>query len=179
MRGLVGAASGRWRLLYIPVEHDELPPSTGGAQRARAAASHGGSEGALSWGLSSAPDPGAPICLVKVLSQDGGMTTWFRTYYEDEDLWLYFEADSEGWATRQVEVRRQDSRPVTAASLEEVLHLRDHADLAAMFSYERQFGVLAEGPMDGWQDQPEAAEISSEEFERVWTEARQVLGDSG
>lgn len=30
--------------------------------------------------------------LVKVLGQDGGMTTWFRTYYEDEDLWLYFEA---------------------------------------------------------------------------------------
>ncbi|MFG2976226.1 hypothetical protein ACGFYY_25000 [Streptomyces sp. NPDC048331] len=61
------------------------------------------------------------------------MTTWFRTYYEDEDLWLYFEADDEGWAARQVEVRRQDSRPVTAASLEEVLHLRDHADVGAMF----------------------------------------------
>ncbi|MER5563851.1 hypothetical protein ABT071_35270 [Streptomyces sp. NPDC002506] len=107
------------------------------------------------------------------------MTTWFRTYYEEEDLWLYFEADGEGWATRQVEVRRQDSRSVTAASLDGVLHLRDHADLAAMFSYERQFGVLAEGPMGGWQDQPEAAEISAEEFDRVWTEARQVLGDSG
>ncbi|WP_406841837.1 hypothetical protein ACICHK_43355 (plasmid) [Streptomyces sp. AHU1] len=106
------------------------------------------------------------------------MTTWFRTYYEDEDLWLYFEADGEGRAARQVEVRRQESRPVTAASLEEVLHLRDHADLAAMFSYERQFGVLAEGPMDSWQDQPGAAEISAEEFERVWTEARQVLGNS-
>ncbi len=33
------------------------------------------------------------------------MTTWFRTYYEDEDLWLYFEADDGGWAARQVEVR--------------------------------------------------------------------------
>jgi hypothetical protein len=32
------------------------------------------------------------------------MTTWFCTYYEDEDLWLYFEADDEGWAARQVEV---------------------------------------------------------------------------
>jgi hypothetical protein len=116
--------------------------------------------------------------LVKVVGQDGGMTTWFRTYYEDEDLWLYFEADDEGWAARQVEVRGQDSRPVTAASLEEVLHLRDHADLAAMFRYERQYGVLAEGPMDGWQDQPQAAEITAEEFERLWTEARRALGDS-
>jgi hypothetical protein len=116
--------------------------------------------------------------LVKVVGQDCVMATWFRTYYEDEDLWLYFEADDEGWAARQVEVRGQDSRPVTAASLEEVLHLRDHADLAAMFRYERQYGVLAEGFMDGWQDQPQAAEITVEEFERLWTEARRALGDS-
>jgi hypothetical protein len=67
---------------------------------------------------------------------------------------------------------------VTAASLEEVLHLRDHADLAAMFRYERQYGVLAEGPLEGWQDQPKAAEISEEEFERLWSEARRALGDS-
>ncbi|WNM32650.1 hypothetical protein RKE30_20685 [Streptomyces sp. Li-HN-5-11] len=118
------------------------------------------------------------MSLVKVVGQDGGMTTWFRTYYEDEDLWLYCEADDEGWAARQVEVRGRDSRAVTAASSEEVLHLRDHADLAAMGRYERQYGVLAEGPVEGWQDQPEAAETSAEEFERLWTEARQALGDS-
>jgi hypothetical protein len=104
------------------------------------------------------------------------MTSWFRTYYEDEDLWLYFEADDESWAVRQVEVRRADSKPVTAASLEEVLHLRDHADLAAMGRYERQYGVLAEGSLDGWQDQPHANEIPAEEFERLWAEARQTLG---
>ncbi|MFD9880994.1 hypothetical protein ACFWZT_05980 [Streptomyces alboflavus] len=106
------------------------------------------------------------------------MTTWFRAYYEDEDLWLHFEADDEGWATRQVEVRGQDSRPVTAASRAEVLHLRDHAGPAAMGRYERQYGILAEGPLDGWQDQPRAAEISAEEFERLWAEARQALGGS-
>lgn len=121
---------------------------------------------------------GAPISLVKVVGHDGGMTSWFRTYYEDEGLWLYFEADSESWAARHVEVRGQDSRPVTAASLEEALHLRDHADLAAMYRYERQYGVLAECPVDGWQDQPRAAEISEKEFERLWTEARRALGDS-
>lgn len=106
------------------------------------------------------------------------MATWFSTYNEDEDLWLYFEADDEGWATRQVEIRGQHSRPVTAASLEEVLHLRDHAELAAMGRYEQRYGVLAEGPVDGWQNQPQAAEISAEEFERLWIEARQALGDS-
>ncbi|MDX3695486.1 hypothetical protein PV726_35155 [Streptomyces europaeiscabiei] len=100
--------------------------------------------------------------LVKVVDHDDGMTIWFRTYYEDEDLWLYFEADEEGWAARHVEGRGKDSRPVTAAALAEVLHLRDHAAHAAMGRCERQYGVLAEGPMDGWQDQPRAAEISAE-----------------
>jgi hypothetical protein len=119
-----------------------------------------------------------PHLLDQGSGQDDGMTTWFRTYYEEEDLWLYFEADDEGWAARQVEVRGQDSRPVTAASLEEVLHLRDRADVAAMFRHERRYGVLAEGPMHGWQDQPHAAEISAEEFERLWTGARRALGDS-
>ncbi|MFF3340407.1 hypothetical protein [Streptomyces flavidovirens] len=107
------------------------------------------------------------------------MTTWVRTYYEDEDLWLYFEADDEGWAARHIEVQGKDSRPVTAASLEEVLRLRDHADLAAMGRYERQYGVLAEVVLDGWQDQPQAAEISAEEFERLWVGARRVLGAPG
>jgi hypothetical protein len=74
------------------------------------------------------------------------------------------------------EVRGADSKHVTAASLEEVLHLRDHADLAAMGRYEPQYGVLAEGSLDGWQDQPHASEIPVEEFERLWAEARQTLG---
>ncbi|GIG62950.1 hypothetical protein Lfu02_73220 [Longispora fulva] len=106
------------------------------------------------------------------------MTSWFRTYYEDEDLWLYFEADDEGWAARQVEVRGADSAPVMAASLQDVLRLRDCADLAAMRQYEQQFGVLAEGSLDGWQDQQHAVEISGEEFERLWAEARRALGGS-
>ncbi|MFD3518917.1 hypothetical protein [Streptomyces sp. NPDC058653] len=106
------------------------------------------------------------------------MAIWFRTYYEDEDRWLYFEADDEGLAVRQVEVRGRDSRPVIAASLEEVLRLRDRADLAAMGRYEGQYGVLAEGSVDGWQDQPRAAGISAEEFERLWAKARWALGGS-
>ncbi|MET7299511.1 hypothetical protein [Embleya sp. NPDC005575] len=103
------------------------------------------------------------------------MTTWFRTYFEDEDLWLYFEADDEGWATRQVATRGADAQPVTAASLEEVLHLRDNADRAAMGGCERQSGVLSEGNPDGRQDQPRAAEISAEEFERLWAGADKPL----
>ena len=106
------------------------------------------------------------------------MAGWFRTYYVNEGLWLYFETDDEGWAARQVTIRAADSQSVTAASLEEVRYLRDHADLEAMQRYERQYGVLAEGSLDGWQEEPLAAQIPAEEFERVWGEARRVLGDS-
>ncbi|MEL7992254.1 hypothetical protein ACWGR3_23735 [Streptomyces albidoflavus] len=107
------------------------------------------------------------------------MTTWFRTYYEDEDLWLYLEADEEGWVVRHMEIGGKDGRPRTAASLQEVLHLRDHADLAAMTRYEQQYGILADAPLDGWQDQPGAAEITAEEFERLWAQARRVRGGRG
>ncbi|MEU7373209.1 hypothetical protein [Streptomyces albidoflavus] len=106
-------------------------------------------------------------------------TTWFRTYYEDEDRWLYFETDEEGWAARHIEIGGEDARPRTAACLREVLHLRDHAGPAAMVRYEQRYGILADAPLDGWQDQPGAAEITGEEFERLWAEARRVLGGPG
>ncbi|MCC3772641.1 hypothetical protein [Streptomyces sp. UNOC14_S4] len=106
------------------------------------------------------------------------MTTWFRSYDEDEDLWLYFEVDDEGWAVRQAEVRRVDARPVTAASQEEVLYLREHAEIAAMVRYEEQYGILSELPLEDWQDEPGVVEVSPEEFERLWAEARRVLGDA-
>ncbi|MGW0658308.1 hypothetical protein [Streptodolium elevatio] len=54
-----------------------------------------------------------------------------------------------------------------AASLDEVPRLRDHANLATMGRYERQSGVLSEGNLDGWQDQPRAAGIRAEAFERL------------
>jgi hypothetical protein len=104
------------------------------------------------------------------------VTTWFRTYYEDEDLWLYFEAGVDGWAVRQVELRASDLSAVTAACLDEVLHLRDRADLAAMQRYEQQFGVLSEGSLDGWREQLRAEEMAQGEFERVWSRARAARG---
>jgi hypothetical protein len=73
----------------------------------------------------------------------------------------------------------RDLRRVTAASQEAVLRLRDHADLPAMGRYERHYGVLAEGPMDGRQGQPQAAEVfSALEFELLWTDAWRTLGRS-
>jgi hypothetical protein len=93
-------------------------------------------------------------------------------------MWQYFEQGADGWAARQVDIRGADTSAVTAASLDEVLDLRDHADLAAMRQYERRFGVLSETPLDGWRDAPRAQGITRAEFERVWAEARSALGGS-
>jgi hypothetical protein len=107
---------------------------------------------------------------------DGGVTARFRAYDEDRDLWLYFELDEEKWPARQVEISGEDGRPVTAASLVEVVRLRDHAGLAATRAYERRYGVLGDAPVDGWRAWPRAAEVTAEDFERTWAEARRVLG---
>lgn len=99
---------------------------------------------------------------------------WFRTYDDEDDVWVHYEADDGGRAVRQVDIRAADSRPVTAASLDELAPLC--GDMPVMGRYERQYGVLTEGLLDGWQDQPHAMEIPRAEFERLWAEARRTLG---
>jgi hypothetical protein len=106
-------------------------------------------------------------------------TTWFRNHLEDEGRWQYFEEGPGGWATRHVELRTEDGTPVTAASLSELIHHRGHGGLTEVQRYERQFGALAEGPLDGWRDDPHAERISRAEFEDVWAAARSALGGTG
>jgi hypothetical protein len=113
-----------------------------------------------------------------VMREHGGVAMWFRTYFEDEDIWQYFEDGGDGWATRQVDLRGADGRPLTAASLDEVVRIRDGGDRAAMRLYEQQFGVLAETVLDGWRDAPRAEEITQVEFEQLWVRARAALGAS-
>src|SRR5690606_17018076 len=48
-------------------------------------------------------------------------------------------------------------------------------DLPAMAAYVRQYGVLAEGTLRGWQEADGAAEIIRQEFESTWAAARETL----
>jgi hypothetical protein len=98
---------------------------------------------------------------------------WLRCFYAEEALWCFFEVDEDDDVVRHVEVRTAGGRPVTAASLAEVLHLRDNADLAAMQRYEERYGVLAEAGPGIWAAAP-VQEISADEFERAWRQARRV-----
>jgi hypothetical protein len=107
------------------------------------------------------------------------MTRWIRTYDGESATWSYFELDDEQWASRQVDLQGPERTPVTAAALGEVQQCRDHGDATSMSAYERQYGVLAEGALTGWEDADGAAEITEDTFERIWSAARLRLASTG
>ncbi|MGW0573824.1 hypothetical protein [Streptomyces tauricus] len=72
-------------------------------------------------------------------------------------------------------ISRATLKPVTAAALSEVLHIRDRGDRTAMAVYQHKYGMLAEGSLDGRQESDSAAEITSAEFERVRAPAREDI----
>ncbi|MGR7002874.1 hypothetical protein ACU686_41020 [Yinghuangia aomiensis] len=106
------------------------------------------------------------------------MTTWFRAYGEDEDLWRYFEADEEDWASRtsrsggRMGVRWRRPRWGRFCSC------------ATRPTWPRWAAVnsgSASWRKAAWragQGLPQAAEIAVEEFERLWAGARQALDGS-
>jgi hypothetical protein len=88
------------------------------------------------------------------------VTTWFRSYWDEEDTWFYFEVGDDGWVSRQVELVGAESRPVCAA--------RDT-------DRDARFGCTAESPVSEWEGHvPEP--LTAEQFERVWAAARGQLG---
>ncbi|MFF8267876.1 hypothetical protein ACF059_10800 [Streptomyces sp. NPDC016562] len=87
------------------------------------------------------------------------MTTWMRCYWDEEDIWFYFEVDAESWVTRQIELQGPELTPIAAASLDE---------------YDPRFGITAELPVSAWEGH-EPEELTSDEFEQVWGAARHQI----
>jgi len=48
-----------------------------------------------------------------------------RCYWDEEDVWFYFEVNAEGWVTRQIELQGPELTPIAAASLDEWQQARD------------------------------------------------------
>ena len=94
-----------------------------------------------------------------------------RCYWDEEDIWFYFEVDSEGVVIRQVELQGPAFTPLAAASLDEWQRARDAGSLGA---YEAAYGFTAELPVSEWEGHdPEP--LTSEQFEKVWVAARRQI----
>ncbi|WP_410658518.1 hypothetical protein [Amycolatopsis sp. lyj-112] len=103
------------------------------------------------------------------------MTKWIRYDWADDDTVNYLEIGDDGRPSRQVTLEGPLRLPVSAASLEEVLHIRDQGTPAEMATYERRYGVMVEGDVHDRQD----TEITQAEFDRRWAAARQALFGRG
>ncbi|MFI6285651.1 hypothetical protein ACIBCM_12995 [Streptomyces sp. NPDC051018] len=99
------------------------------------------------------------------------MMSWMRCYWDEEDVWFYFEVDAEGWVTRQVELQGPELMPIAAASLEEWQQAHDAGCLG---EYDSRFGITAEVPVSEWEGH-DPEHLTSEEFEEVWGSARRRI----
>lgn len=99
------------------------------------------------------------------------MTHWFRAYWDEEDIWFYFEIDAEGWVSRQVELHGPDGVPIAAASLAEWQEAQSAGRTSV---YESTYGMTADVPVQEWEGyDPQSLTLSG--FESVWCRARSHL----
>ncbi|MET0135621.1 MAG: hypothetical protein ABW215_18735 [Kibdelosporangium sp.] len=99
------------------------------------------------------------------------MTRRVRRYWDEEDIWYYFELDAEGWVTRHIEVQQPDGTPLVAASLREWFR---ELEAGRIGQYLTRYGHLAEKPIED--DEIEDYEpVSEDDFERLWASARRHL----
>ncbi|WP_051879162.1 MULTISPECIES: hypothetical protein [unclassified Streptomyces] len=94
-----------------------------------------------------------------------------RCYWDEEDVWFYFEVDAEGWVIRQVELQGSELTLVAAASLIEWHRARG---AGCLDEYDSRFGITAELPVSEWEGH-DPEQLTSEEFEEVWGPACQQI----
>ncbi|WP_405985266.1 hypothetical protein [Streptomyces sp. NBC_00872] len=87
------------------------------------------------------------------------MTMWFRSYWDEEDIWFYFEVGDDGWVSRQAELQGPELRP-----------LADAQDTDS----DSRYGITAESPLSEWEGHV-AEQLTAEQFESVWAAARRQL----
>lgn len=101
----------------------------------------------------------------------GLVTTWMRCYWDEEDVWFYFEVDVDGWVARQVELQGPALRPIAAACLAEWQQAHGSGRLD---EYDSRFGITAEQPVSEWEGH-EPEQLTCEEFEEIWQAARRQI----
>ncbi|MFE3645515.1 hypothetical protein [Streptomyces sp. NPDC059169] len=96
---------------------------------------------------------------------------WPCCYWDEEGIWFYFELDVDGRVIRQVELQEPVLTPLAAASLDEWQRAQGAGRLE---EYEAKYGLTAELPFQEWEGH-DPSWLSAEEFEVVWTAARQQI----
>ncbi|MFD3997882.1 DUF6881 domain-containing protein [Streptomyces sp. NPDC058548] len=96
------------------------------------------------------------------------MTTWVRCFWDEEDVWFYFELDADGYVIRQVELHKPGSKAL--AEWQEAQRDGRSAE------YESVYGLTAEPPISEWEGH-DPQPLSVDEFEIVWSTARGELQD--
>ncbi|WP_328303920.1 hypothetical protein OG389_19325 [Streptomyces sp. NBC_00435] len=94
-----------------------------------------------------------------------------RCYWDEEDLWFYFEVDAEGWVVRQIELEGPELTPISAASLVE---WQQAYDTGRPDEYDTRFGITAELPVSEWEGH-DPEQLTSDEFDEVWDSARRQI----
>lgn len=99
---------------------------------------------------------------------------WVKAYWDEEDIWFYFEADEDGTVLRQVELQGPDHVPTVAAAWAEWPD-PDEDGPDAIAAYGAKYGALADRPLT--QDDPDfpGVEIDCNQFENIWNKARAHL----
>ena len=99
---------------------------------------------------------------------------WLRSYWDEEDVTYFFEADEDGWVLRQIELRGPDKTPAVASALSEWTNA-DRDGLGAVQAYEATYGALADKPITEWDAGFPHVEIGQPEFGDTWERARAYL----
>lgn len=81
-----------------------------------------------------------------------------------------WEVGEDGLITRHVELAGEALRPTVASALDEWTRELEADRIQA---YQNRYGVLAEKPITDW-DFPHT-DISHDDFERIWADARRAL----
>ena len=98
-------------------------------------------------------------------------TRWFKSRWNEVDVWFFFETDEDGWVLRQIELRGPDQVPTVGASLAEWPDAGGDG-LDAVQAYESKYGALADAPTSEWDADFPSIPIEHGEFERMWSRAR-------
>lgn len=98
------------------------------------------------------------------------MRKWFRSHWDDEDVWFYVEVDSEGFVRRYVELEgpRRDANAACSLQEWEDAHRADTID-----EYYGTYGMPQDWSTWAWDDH-DLKPSTEAEFESVWRYARQA-----